>query len=241
MPQTVSVVRITSAVDLQYQPHSGVTYIVDTSEQVIIHNYLGNNTYKLTSYPNSLLVIGYFNTSNDRIDLTAFVTITVFSQLQITAGSVIVSLPKNQVVRVLNLHPQDVNSSCFVFYQESKIDDQKISLTVMLASIVGGIILLFVSLQCYISLTRRKCATKPFYMFELVDDTVWIELAAAETFSDDLELNDDSECNDSCTLRNISFDSELSIAQQKKSEDWNEGEDEDSLRNISLDSDLSVC
>lgn len=115
-------------------------YIVNTSEAVFIYNSMGHNKYTLYPHPNSLLTIAYLNNSIDLIDITAFKSIVSFEDLVITEGSVILTLPSAQVVRILNLKPDDMKASNFVFYSDvatGKKDSTQSTLSVVTGCLIA--------------------------------------------------------------------------------------------------------
>lgn len=174
-------VHITSSSELNYQLFPSMRYFVDTTGTVSIYNTMGNNTYLVGPRAGALLIIQYFNNTNDLIDLSLFTSITSFDQLRIRSGSVIIALPDEQIVRITNLRPPDVNGSNFVFFQDSLIVDdsgsfiRRMSIFVGMAIGFGSIFfILSVCLQCCAFVALRSVhwqrSRERFYMFDIKNE-----------------------------------------------------------------------
>lgn len=195
------------------QSASHVNYIVNTTDNVTINNPLGFK--KFTIFPNaaSALTIVNMNASNDVIDLTAFVEITQLKQLTISDGSVIIALPRRQIIHILNLHPSDISAANFDFYpassQKHKDKPTKpLSLAAACLIAIGGLILgsliLFQLCGNVIRLTMPTVLTEDRFLMELKynkhGDLIGID-------NDDLESSGDIE-EGSALLSDFTLNSE---------------------------------
>lgn len=213
---------ISSGMTVGNQGKGGMKYTIATAEDVSIENRNGNNTYILLPFPGGLLVIQYFNNSNDLIDLTAFPSILSFSALIVSAGSVVVTLPNEQVVRIMNIHPEDVNGTSFKFYQDAGVTDkldQRISVFVGIGIAFGGALAaLFLISQCgplVVEKVRKKVKAKdpPTWLFNIVEgdeaeqSEASVEAEVSRQSSVSFELDSPKSC-DYCESPNLS---EISI------------------------------
>ncbi|PIR39166.1 MAG: hypothetical protein COV35_01210 [Alphaproteobacteria bacterium CG11_big_fil_rev_8_21_14_0_20_39_49] len=74
----------------------------------------GSDTVVIAADANSTVTINDWD-STDTINLAALPTITSIDDLTITAGSAIIHLPDEQFIHILNIEPEDLSSSNFVF------------------------------------------------------------------------------------------------------------------------------
>lgn len=155
-------------------------YLVNTSESVSIYNLMGDNKYTLLPFSGAKVTIVCFNKTSDVIDLTAFVGITLFSQLIFEEGSVLVTLPNQQTIHILNLHPPDMSEDQFEFYKPppvKKVDAEvahTLSAVAAALIIIGGLVLLSMLLLRFCGNVRLfknvKVSPKQF-LFEAKYDT----------------------------------------------------------------------
>jgi VCBS repeat-containing protein len=77
----------------------------------------GSDTFVITADAGSQVTMNDFDNldPNEKIDITAFTDITSFNDLTITQGSAIVHLPDEQTIHILNLEPDDMSASNFIF------------------------------------------------------------------------------------------------------------------------------
>lgn len=120
--QTIHVGTTTNVIDghsgavynnsLQSQP---IRYIVNGTGSITIDPSLGKCTYVIIPGSNLTLIISRFNVSSDQIDVSRYNDIRQFADLKITHGSVIITLPTRQVVRILNQEPAAMSPVNFIF------------------------------------------------------------------------------------------------------------------------------
>lgn len=137
---TYAPVLITGAVTLVNQTMGNQHYVVNTTETVWIYNLVGGNKYTVVPNANSYLTIAYVNKSTDVLDFSLFPMYTKFSDLDIREGSVIVALPQNQIVHILNLHPRDITADSFAF-QEVTVEKEKKNHTIATIAVITGVLI----------------------------------------------------------------------------------------------------
>lgn len=96
---------------------SNQNFIIDSPSDVTIYGGGSNNMFTLEPNPNVLITITNFNNYSDLINLKSF-EIYNFDEVNITAGSVIITLEDNQIMKLLELTPGDISADNFVFAPE---------------------------------------------------------------------------------------------------------------------------
>lgn len=94
-----------------------IHYVWATSENVELSGSGGaaGDVFVIKPSTSCKLVVQEFS-DLDRIDLTAFSQYSDYSQLNVTWGSVIITLPNTQIVRLVNVNPPDISNKHFMFY-----------------------------------------------------------------------------------------------------------------------------
>lgn len=105
---------------------STTRYIVNASGHVEIEPSHGQCLYFIAFGHDLVLTIRRFNVSSDIIDVSEFSNIAGYSDLVITAGSIIITLPTGQVIRILNQVPASMSERNFLF---ANVEFSKNSLT----------------------------------------------------------------------------------------------------------------
>ncbi len=90
------------------------SFIIDSSANVIITGGGGFDTYVPKPHTNVEFTITDFNKNSDKINLQAF-DCHDFDELNITSGSIMINLEENQKIRLLQLHPGDIDANNFIF------------------------------------------------------------------------------------------------------------------------------
>eukprot|EP01034_Spumella_vulgaris_P022257 gene22258-28370_t len=172
-PSALTTLNITLTSGGSYaQVFGRVHYFINATDTVRIvkpamRNSASSYIYSISPNPKTLFVIEQFDNHTDVIDLVAFDTIPKFSSLNITRGSVVITLPHRQVIRILNLQPQDVSRSNFLFYiptNATQVDPvmianehESIKSQLIILSSVSGAVLLFLIWMCFSS--RSPCGS----------------------------------------------------------------------------------
>lgn len=89
-------------------------FIINSSVDVVITGGSGADMYTLKPNANVLITVTDFNRSSDVINLQAY-DIHSFDDINITAGSIIITLEENQRMRLVQLSPGDINADNFIF------------------------------------------------------------------------------------------------------------------------------
>ena len=97
-----------------YQSVSNTNYIINADSDVSLYGISSNNMYTLVPNQNMKIIITYFDNYTDYINLVSY-DIYSFDQLNITSGSVIITLPNYQIMKLANLYPSDVSENNFIF------------------------------------------------------------------------------------------------------------------------------
>ena len=77
-------------------------------------------------YANVLITITDFNSSVDIINLKEF-ELYKFEEVNITAGSIIITLDNDQKMRLLNLSPGDIDANNFIFNNAPSVSPSQFS------------------------------------------------------------------------------------------------------------------
>lgn len=189
-----TIVEVTTPDTEVYQSQPHTQYLVNCTGHVTISNDAGFNKYSVTANPQSLLTITVLNKSTDVIDLTVFKMITSFDQLNLTEGSVIVTLPYRQKVHILNLHLSDVSAKNFLLHKaDSSIPEP--TKTVRELSLAVGIVIAVVGFLCVSYLAYRfytsKMKERAARLFKNQDHF----LVTVKYNADGTEIEDDEESN----------------------------------------------
>lgn len=94
-------------------------FIIDVSSDILINGGGGGDMYTLEPHPDVLVTISDFNQNKDKINLKSFNELHSFNELNITAGSIIITLESNQKMKLLNLQPYDINEENFIFAENN--------------------------------------------------------------------------------------------------------------------------
>ena len=96
---------------------SNQNFIIDSDADVTIYGGGSNNMYTLEPTSDVLITVTNFNNYSDLINLKSF-NIYNFNQLNITAGSIVITLESNQIMKLLELNPGDISANNFIFASE---------------------------------------------------------------------------------------------------------------------------
>lgn len=118
---------------------SNQNIVIDTGEDVTLYGSGSNNMFTLEPYSNGFVTVNRFNNYTDLINLKAF-NVYSYDQLNITSGSIIITLDNNQIMKLLELSPGDISANNFVFSDmpSSSNDDGAASLN---AGDIAGIVI----------------------------------------------------------------------------------------------------
>lgn len=207
-------------------------YVVNTSASVVINNRMGYNRYEIIPNVGSVLTIVHFNDSTDVIDLSAFPMYMQFRQLLITEGSVIVSLPSEQKVHILNLHPSNVSAANFVLFEDAEVSDGSVKDTMALSAVAaaliagGGLVfgLFCVLMYCGGSVIFKedKSLLKDHFLMEIKLTVNGSPIAGSQSGDDDKEQSASSGCgispvmSDALNLKSNSVCNTISGQQSEK-------------------------
>lgn len=102
-------------------------YVWDRAANIVIEGEgsVQGDTFVVEPNRDCTMQIAHFNLSVDVIDLTAFHHYSAMKELNLTEGSVVLTLPSKQVVRLLHLHPSDMRERHFLFYEEPASEKQE--------------------------------------------------------------------------------------------------------------------
>ena len=93
---------------------SNENFIINSSSDITITGSGGSDMYTIEPNANVLITVTDFDNSSSLINLKAF-NIYSFGELNITAGSIVITLEDNQIMKLLQLNPGDINANNFVF------------------------------------------------------------------------------------------------------------------------------
>eukprot|EP01034_Spumella_vulgaris_P025996 gene25996-32516_t len=93
-------------------------FVLNVTADVTVVGVGGADRFKIFPVDGVTLTVLHFDNQLDKIDLRAFESIRNISHVNITRGSVLINLPSNQTVRLMNLNPENITSDNFLFYEE---------------------------------------------------------------------------------------------------------------------------
>eukprot|EP01034_Spumella_vulgaris_P025895 gene25895-32402_t len=143
-------------------------YIINATRSHIVFSERGNpqgDLFVVHPQNDSTVKIDQFNNETDRISFEYFPAILTSQDLAIARGSVVITLPGNQVITILNHQPSDIQDSCFVFSEVSAsnaVEQQRVVLIYAL-SLAVGLLMLFVGshyLQIWLKDVRYRIKYK---------------------------------------------------------------------------------
>lgn len=117
---------------------SNQNFVINTDADVTLYGSGNNNMFTLEPNPNVLITVTNFNNYTDLINLKSF-NIYNYNQLNITAGSIIITLEDNQIMKLSNLNPVDINEQNFIFAPEPITDSDDNSSNSLSAGAIAGI------------------------------------------------------------------------------------------------------
>lgn len=88
-------------------------FIVNCTSDITFVGGSSSNMYTIKPHGDMTVTITNFNTTSDKINLKAY-NIYQYNEINITAGSIIITLEENQKIKLLNLNPVDINSENFI-------------------------------------------------------------------------------------------------------------------------------
>lgn len=97
------------------------TYIINTPSDVEVVGTQGNSTFVITPVSAVTYSFDYFDNATDVFDLSEFTTIHSFQALTITRGSIVINLPYNQKIHIVNLEPGDLRAENFIFCEKPPV------------------------------------------------------------------------------------------------------------------------
>jgi hypothetical protein len=114
---TYNVVEIKSGGNKTRDTIVSTDYVISTADVVTMvgQGSKFGDVFSPVVHPNGTLIIESFNKLHDKINLTIHSEYHIFSDLIITRGSVIIHLPQNQEIKIINLYPEDVSDTNFIF------------------------------------------------------------------------------------------------------------------------------
>jgi hypothetical protein len=109
---------------------NSINVTFNTTEGVFVRGFIDSPViYTVVPYnesTHSVYTIEHFKPTLDLIDLRHHKIITNYTQLIITSGSVVITLPTQQIIRLLNMQPINITSNNFIF---STTSDQTTRIT----------------------------------------------------------------------------------------------------------------
>ena len=140
-------------------------YVWDTCSSTGLTKLNGRGSYRgdtirIKPLARCKLEVQHFNATQDVLDLTAFPQYVSYHDLNMTRGSVVITLVNNQVLRLVNVLPEDLGKSNFLFLPEPDSPPQANYNVVILCSIIGFLFLLFMGVRYYISWRKQRKVMK---------------------------------------------------------------------------------
>ncbi|MGB4190965.1 MAG: FG-GAP-like repeat-containing protein [Rickettsiales bacterium] len=93
---------------------SDENFVINSSSDVTIIGGGGSDMYTIEPNTDTLITVTDFNNNTDVINLKAF-NIYNFDEVNITSGSIIITLENNQIMKLLQLSPDDISANNFIF------------------------------------------------------------------------------------------------------------------------------
>lgn len=140
MPTFMPTQAISISTGGSYESVPNTNYIISADSDVTINGESNNNMYTLIPNANVKITITNFNNYTNFINLESY-NIYSYNQLNITSGSVIITLPDNQIMKLSNLYPSDVSASNFVLSSENSLpnDSSSNNQDAIIGGVIGGV------------------------------------------------------------------------------------------------------
>ncbi len=132
--------------------------VYNSTDSVFVHRAPISASVRYIILPNNhteksvLTVDNFYFLQKDTIDLTHYAHIQSFNDLNITAGSVIITLTPYQTIRLLNLSPKDMTARSFLFasLDSARLSNDSSTTTIVAAVITGAVLLCFIA-SCFMN------------------------------------------------------------------------------------------
>ena len=108
--------------DLTLGSRASEVFVIDVPSGCIFTLYGGSgdpDVYRFVHSSKSRIQIADFNLETDKIDLSLFTELRSWRDVNMTAGSVLIHLPENMVVILLNTSLSDISPRNFVFAEDA--------------------------------------------------------------------------------------------------------------------------
>lgn len=162
-------------------------YIVNGTGMITVTPTFGKCIYRIIPGTNLTLTITRFNVSKDQVDVSMFVDIKEYSDLKITHGSIVITLPTKQVVHILNQEPSALSQLNFIFGAPISVPNRSSTIVMILSTTFGVAFAVIIIWIVYRSYSRAHRLRSPIGTTQKLTITFQTNVQGEYLFEDDDE------------------------------------------------------